>query len=93
LLGPDQIVVHEATCKHCGVSTLQPMSKAMLVKRRFVWVCASCLRINMMRLSRKNARKLKATFHRAYGTRISPEELQKFQANLDRLDDALREIV
>jgi hypothetical protein len=49
--------------------------------------------MNMMRLSRKNARKLKATFHRAYGTRISPEELLEFRANLHRLEQALQEIV
>jgi len=69
------------------------MSKALLVKRRFMWVCFECGHMNMMRLSRKNARKLKATFHRAYGTRISPEELLEFRANLHRLEQALQEIV
>lgn len=89
LFGPGQTVVHDGRCKHCGAVSLLPIAQAVLVKSRFVWLCPSCLDTNAQRLSRRHARKLKDIFHRPGGTRISPEELQKFRAKLARLDDAV----
>ena len=89
MFGQGQIAVHDGQCKACGHAALLPMSAAVVVKRRFMWLCPNCRSVNTIKLSREHARKLKATFHRAGGTRISPEELQEFAANLHRLDEAV----
>ena len=93
MFGQGQTVAHDATCQHCGAAGLKPMAHAMLYRRRFMWACPTCQGVNTQRLNRRTAERLKLTFHRVYGTRISPEELQEFHDNIDRLDDAVRDLL
>lgn len=90
MFGQGQTVVHDGKCTHCGASGLMPISNAVLVKRKFAWLCPSCKQVNTIRLTRDHARKLKDMFHRPGGTRISPEELLNFQQQLPWLDEAVQ---
>jgi len=65
------------------------MHRAMLVKRWMMWSCDHCGFVNKKRLNPRVARRMKQLFHRPGGTRISPEEVHVFAANLGRVDEAI----
>lgn len=65
------------------------MAEAVIIRRNFIWVCPKCERQNKVRLTSHNALKLRALFHTCYGTRISPDEVAAFAANLDHIDEAI----
>lgn len=85
-------VCHEGMCKHCRIVGVIPIGYALLFRQRFMWICPHCWQKNTQRLSVGNARRLKKMFHRAGGTRISPEEIIQFRSDLRSLDDAVEEL-
>lgn len=87
--GPDRTVVHDSPCRVCGAALLQPMAEAILIGRRFLWLCSECQSQNHIKMSRQNAERLAYRFHRAYGMRVSPDEVRLFTANLHRIDEAI----
>lgn len=87
--GPGHRAAHDGLCTKCQSVFMLPMAKAIIVGRRFIWVCPTCDHRNRVRLTRHNALKLRLMFHTAYGTRISPDEVKAFAANLDGLDKAV----
>jgi hypothetical protein len=89
LFGPGHTIAHDGQCTGCGAATVQPMALAVIIGRRFLWACVHCGHLNRIRLTRQNAQKLRALFHKAYGTRISPDEVTQFAANLHRIDEAI----
>lgn len=94
MLERGQIVLHEGACSHCGIVGRTPIAFMLLLRRQLSWSCPYCWQPNVQRLSRNNAKRLKAMFHRVGGTRISPEELAAFQSGLRRVEAAVvREIL
>jgi len=89
LRGQGHRIAHDGLCRRCGQVCLQPMALAVIIGRRFMWACQHCQHVNRQRLTRVNAAKLRALFHHAYGTRISPDEVRQFAANLHRIDEAI----
>jgi hypothetical protein len=90
LFGQGQTIAHEGRCKGCGFASLHPMHRAVLVGWSMVWQCSGCGYTNRKRLRPRVARRMKQMFHRPGGTRISPDELAVFMANLGRVDEAVK---
>lgn len=86
---PGHRTAHDGYCPDCKAAFILPMAEAVIIRRNFIWVCPKCERQNKVRLTSHNALKLRALFHTCYGTRISPDEVAAFAANLDHIDEAI----
>lgn len=96
LIEPDRIetdrTFHVSNCQHCGQRDSVPLSQTALERNpwRITWRCYNCRKICLASVPPPILNTLRSQ-DRAGGMRISIRELRNFTAQLDDLEEAVRE--